>query len=79
MYNHIEKVHTLTVQFSDFGHFYLLCAFRPIVMIFRRGVTTWVYDVYVCMHKHARIGAQGACSPRNFFFFEIRYSEIDCF
>ena len=35
---------------------------------------TWVSDVYVCMHKHPRLGDLGACSPRKFF--EIRCSEI---
>ena len=27
---------------------------RPVARIFRRGVT-WVCDVYICMHKHARL------------------------
>ena len=40
---------------------------RPIARIFRRGVTS-VSDMYVCMHKHARVGGGrvGACSPRKF-------------
>ena len=31
-------------------------------------------DLYVCMHKHARVGGLGACSPRKFL--EIRSSEV---
>ena len=31
-------------------------------------------DGHVCIHKHARLGGSGACSPRNFS--EIRCSEI---
>ena len=30
--------------------------------------------IYVYMHKHARLGSLGACSPRKFF--KIRCSEI---
>ena len=32
-------------------------------------------DLYVCMHKHARLGGSGACSPRKFFF-KIGCSDI---
>ena len=46
---------------------------RPIARIIRRGAT-WVSDVYVCMHKHARLGGLGAYSPRKFL--GIRCSEI---
>ena len=39
---------------------------RPIDRIFRRGVT-WVSDVYVCMHKHARLeGSRGMLPQENF-------------
>ena len=31
-------------------------------------------DLYVCMHKYARLGGLGACFPRKFL--EVRSSEI---
>ena len=37
----------------------------------RRG-TTWVSDVHVCMHKHARLGRYGGMFPQEIF----RCSEI---
>ena len=35
---------------------------RPIARIFRKGVT-WVSDVQVWMHKHARLGGCGGMLP----------------
>ena len=40
--------------------------YRPVAWIFRRGVTR-VYDVYVCMHKHARLGGSGGMLPQEIF------------
>ena len=42
-------------------------ASRPIARTYRRGVT-WMSDMYVHMHKDARLGGLGACSPRKLFF-----------
>ena len=50
-----------------------LYCFRPVARIFRRGVT-WVSDVYVCMHKHARLGGSGGMLPHENF--RMRCSEI---
>ena len=36
---------------------------RPIARIFRREIT-WVSDVYVCMHKHVRLGGSGGMLPQ---------------
>ena len=41
--------------------------FRAVARIFRRGVT----DLFVCVHKHAKVGGLGACSPRKFLKLEI--------
>ena len=35
---------------------------RPVARTFRTGVT-WMSDVYVCMHKHARLGGSGGMLP----------------
>ena len=38
---------------------------RPVARIFRRGVT-WMYVMYVYMHRHAGLGSLEACSPKKF-------------
>ena len=43
--------------------------FRAVARIFRRGVT----DLFVCVHKHAKVGGSGGMLPQEIF--EIR----DCF
>ena len=44
----------------------LITIVRPIARIFRRGVT-WMYDVYVYMHKHERLGGSGGMLPQEIF------------
>ena len=39
---------------------------RPVARIFRREVT-WVSDVHVYMHKHARLGGFGGMLPQASF------------
>ena len=39
---------------------------RPVARIFRRRVT-WMSDVYVCMHKHARLGVSGGMLHQEMF------------
>ena len=45
---------------------------RPVTRIFRRQVT-WVSDVYVCMHKHAKVGGPGGMLPH-----EVLHPIFDC-
>ena len=37
--------------------------FRPVTRIFRMGVT-WMFDLYVCMHKHERLVGSGGMLPQ---------------
>ena len=46
--------------------FVVSCCVRPIARICRRGVI-WVSDLYVCVHKHARLGGSGGMLPQEIF------------
>ena len=46
-------------------HYIIGC--RPVARIFRRGVT-WVYGVYVCRHKNARVGGSRGMFPQEIFW-----------
>ena len=47
-------------------YYYVHISGLYIARIVRMGVT-WVSDVYVCMHKHARLGGSGDMLPQEKF------------
>ena len=68
----LKALHMCSITFcTKLSHFSTYT--RPVARICRRGVT-WMLDVYVHIHKHARLGGSGGMSPQKIF--EIRCSEI---